>query len=88
MTDVFSALRRLKSYMDPDGAGQDWNLETAKVINGRAGMQIMGDWAKSEWTAAGKKAGIDYECVPFPGSQRGLQLHHRLAGHVQAVEQK
>jgi len=29
----------------------------------------MGDWAKSEWTAAGKKAGTDYECVPFPGTQ-------------------
>ena len=32
-------------------------------------MQIMGDWAKSEWTAAGKVAGQDYQCLPFPGSQ-------------------
>ncbi len=69
MTEVFNALRKLQTYMDPDGTGQDWNLETAKVINGKAGMQIMGDWAKSEWTAAGKKAGSDFECVPFPGSQ-------------------
>ncbi|WPO97622.1 ABC transporter substrate-binding protein [Pseudomonas sp. HR96] len=69
MTAVFSALRRLQAYLDPDGSGQDWNLETAKVINGKAGMQIMGDWAKSEWTAAGKTAGSDYACVPFPGSQ-------------------
>ncbi len=69
MTEVFIALRKLKSYLDPNGAGQDWNMETAKVINGQAGMQLMGDWAKSEWSAAGKKAGVDYECVPFPGSQ-------------------
>jgi glucose/mannose transport system substrate-binding protein len=69
MTDVFIALRKLQSYMDPDGSGQDWNLEAGKVISGKAGMQIMGDWAKSEWTAAGKNAGTDYECVPFPGSQ-------------------
>lgn len=69
MTEVFVALRKLKTYIDPDGAGQDWNMETAKVIQGKAGMQIMGDWAKSEWSATGKKAGIDYECVPFPGSQ-------------------
>lgn len=55
--------------MDPDGTGQDWNTEAAKVINGKAGMQIMGDWAKSEWAAAGKKAGTDFECVPFPGTQ-------------------
>jgi len=69
MTEVFIALRKLQSYMDPNGTGQDWNLEAAKVINGKAGMQIMGDWVKSEWTAAGKNAGTDYECVPFPGSQ-------------------
>lgn len=69
MTQVFVALRTLKTYLDPNGAGQDWNMETAKVINGQAGMQLMGDWAKSEWSAAGKEAGVDYECVPFPGSQ-------------------
>ena len=69
MTEVFTQLKKLQGYMDPDGSGQDWNLEAAKVINGKAGMQIMGDWAKSEWTAAGKKAGTDYECVPFPGTQ-------------------
>jgi glucose/mannose transport system substrate-binding protein len=69
MVEVFTALRKIQGYLDPDGTGQDWNLETAKVINGKAGMQIMGDWAKSEWTAAGKQAGTDYECVPFPGSQ-------------------
>ena len=69
MTQVFTALKKLQGYMDPDGTGQDWNLEAAKVINGKAGMQIMGDWAKREWTAAGKKAGVDYECVPFPGTQ-------------------
>ncbi|MBD8595930.1 MULTISPECIES: ABC transporter substrate-binding protein [unclassified Pseudomonas] len=69
MKDVFTALRKLQTYMDPDGAGQDWNLEAGKVINGNAGMQIMGDWAKSEWIAAGKLADTDYQCVPFPGSQ-------------------
>ncbi|MBA1245566.1 ABC transporter substrate-binding protein [Pseudomonas japonica] len=69
MAEVFAALRKVQGYLDPNGSGQDWNLETAKVINGKAGMQIMGDWAKSEWTAAGKHAGTDYECVPFPGSQ-------------------
>lgn len=32
-------------------------------------MQIMGDWVKGEWTAAGKVAGKDYQCVAFPGTQ-------------------
>ena len=29
-------------------------------------MQIMGDWAKGEFAAAGKKPGVDYICAPTP----------------------
>ncbi|PWB30826.1 sugar ABC transporter substrate-binding protein [Pseudomonas sp. SDI] len=69
MKTVFAKLQKLATYMDPNRAGRDWNLAAGDVINGKAGMQIMGDWAKSEWTAAGKVAGKDYQCVPFPGTQ-------------------
>lgn len=69
MVEVFTALKKLGLYMDENRAGRDWNIAAAEVINGKAGMQIMGDWAKSEWTAAGKVAGKDYQCVPFPGTQ-------------------
>ncbi|MFK8329203.1 ABC transporter substrate-binding protein [Pseudomonas sp. BJa5] len=69
MVEVFKTLQRLGTYMDPNRAGRDWNIAAAEVINGKAGMQIMGDWAKSEWTAAGKVAGKDYQCVAFPGTQ-------------------
>lgn len=69
MVEVFAALQKLRGYIDADAAGRDWNSATAMVINGKAGMQIMGDWAKSEWTAAGKVAGKDYECLAFPGTQ-------------------
>lgn len=69
MVEVFRTLQRLGGYMDPNRAGRDWNIAAADVINGKAGMQIMGDWAKSEWTAAGKVAGKDYQCVAFPGTQ-------------------
>ena len=68
MTEVFAALKKLSSYMDDNRAGRDWNLATAMVIDGKAGMQIMGDWAKSEWTASDKVAGKDYQCVPMPGT--------------------
>ncbi len=44
-------------------SGRDWNIATSMVINGEAAMQIMGDWAKGEFTAAGKKAGVDYLCT-------------------------
>ncbi|EPJ80754.1 putative glucose ABC transporter, periplasmic glucose-binding protein [Pseudomonas sp. CFII64] len=72
MVKSLTELKKVATYMDADGKGQDWNLEAAKVINGKAGMQIMGDWAKSEWTAAKKVAGKDYECVAFPGTEKAF----------------
>ncbi|PHN34428.1 ABC transporter substrate-binding protein [Pseudomonas amygdali] len=72
MVKSLTELKKVATYMDIDGKGQDWNLEAAKVINGKAGMQIMGDWAKSEWTAAKKVAGKDYQCVAFPGTDKAF----------------
>ncbi|AVB13626.1 MULTISPECIES: ABC transporter substrate-binding protein [Pseudomonas syringae group] len=72
MVKSLTELKKVATYMDVDGKGQDWNLEAAKVINGKAGMQIMGDWAKSEWTAAKKVAGKDYQCVAFPGTDKAF----------------
>ncbi|WP_010483391.1 ABC transporter substrate-binding protein [Pseudomonas sp. S9] len=69
MVEVFATLKKLHGYIDANAAGRDWNAAAGLVINGKAGMQIMGDWAKSEWTAAGKIAGEDYSCIPFPGTQ-------------------
>jgi glucose/mannose transport system substrate-binding protein len=68
MVKAFTELKKIATYMDPNRAGRDWNIAAADVINGKAGMQVMGDWAKSEWTAAKKVAGKDYQCVPFPGT--------------------
>jgi glucose/mannose transport system substrate-binding protein len=52
--------------VDPNFPGRDWNLASSMVINGEAAMQIMGDWAKGEFTNAGKVSGDDYACIPVP----------------------
>ena len=69
MEKSFSTLRNVQKYIDKDAANRDWNLATAMVINGKAAMQFMGDWAKGEFTAAGKSPGKDYICVPAPGTK-------------------
>ncbi|MBP2445457.1 ABC transporter substrate-binding protein [Rhizobium leguminosarum] len=46
---------------------QDWNQATNLVITGKAGGQIMGDWAQGEFALAGQKAGADYTCLPGLG---------------------
>ena len=77
MKKAFDQLRASSRPMStPNFSGRDWNLATAMVINGKAGMQIMGDWAKGEFLNAGKKPGNDFLCFRYPGhAGRGdLQL--------------
>ncbi|MDI6018096.1 ABC transporter substrate-binding protein [Burkholderia pseudomallei] len=68
MLEVFNTVRKIQGYFDSGRNGRDWNLATAMVINGRAGMQFMGDWAKGEFEAADKKPGKDYICAAVPGT--------------------
>jgi glucose/mannose transport system substrate-binding protein len=41
------------------------------VIQGKAAMQFMGDWAKGEFVAAGKTFGADYIAMPVPETSEG-----------------
>jgi glucose/mannose transport system substrate-binding protein len=66
MVKCFEIMKKLKAYTDKNSPGRDWNLATAMVIKGEAGVQFMGDWAKGEFTAAGKKPGVDYDAMPAP----------------------
>jgi glucose/mannose transport system substrate-binding protein len=68
MIRVFEQIRVLKTFVDPGRAGRDWNQATSLVITGKAAMQLMGDWAKGEFAAAGLEAGRDFGCAPSPGA--------------------
>ncbi|MBS0125944.1 ABC transporter substrate-binding protein [Thetidibacter halocola] len=68
MVASFDQLRKLRGYVDPNFPGRDWNLATAMVMRGEAAFQIMGDWAKGEFLAAGKVPGTDFLCAPTPGN--------------------
>ncbi|WED24251.1 ABC transporter substrate-binding protein [Vibrio sp. JC009] len=68
MAEAFRIFKKMHNYIDKNSPGRDWNIATSMVIKGEAAMQIMGDWAKGEFTAAGKVAGKDYLCVPAPGT--------------------
>lgn len=75
MDKVLATFKRLKPYTDKNAAGRDWNLATAMVIKGEAGMQIMGDWAKGEFIAAGKQPGKDFACTPAPDTARAFTFN-------------
>ncbi|HSU04612.1 MAG TPA: ABC transporter substrate-binding protein [Acetobacteraceae bacterium] len=60
---VAETFKRLRGYVDQGSPGRNWNDATNLVIQGKAGMQFMGDWAKGEFTAAGLTPGKDYGCT-------------------------
>ncbi|WP_375754137.1 ABC transporter substrate-binding protein [Vibrio sp. HN007] len=68
MVQVFESFKKMRTYTDDKILGRDWNVATNMVINGEAAMQIMGDWAKGEFTVAGKFPGEDYVCTAAPGT--------------------
>ncbi|MBD0785355.1 carbohydrate ABC transporter substrate-binding protein [Vibrio sp. Y2-5] len=64
---VVDTFLKLKPYVDAGSPGRNWNDTTSLVINDKAGIQIMGDWAKGEFTQANKIPGQDYGCFPGLG---------------------
>ena len=60
---VLLTFKRLQSYVDKGSPGRNWNDATALLINGRAGVQFMGDWVKGEFALAKQEAGRDYGCI-------------------------
>ncbi|MEW9899834.1 ABC transporter substrate-binding protein [Chitinivorax sp. PXF-14] len=75
MEEALSTYKSLKKYTDKNAPGRDWNLATAMVIQGKAGMQIMGDWAKGEFLAAGKVPGKDFICTAAPGTSNAYTFN-------------
>ncbi len=70
--------KRLKGYVDAGSPNRNWNDATAMVITGKAGFQIMGDWAKGEFAVAHQTAGKEYGC--FFGF--GAKAPYMIAGDV------
>jgi glucose/mannose transport system substrate-binding protein len=72
------ALKKLRGYVDAGSPGRNWNDATAMVITGKAGFQLMGDWAKGEFSNAKQTAGKEFGC--FAGF--GAQAPYVIAGDV------
>jgi glucose/mannose transport system substrate-binding protein len=68
MEQALQTFRRIKPYTDVTAMGRDWNVAASRLANGEAGMQFMGDWAKPVFLQAQKDRGLEFACVPAPGS--------------------
>ncbi len=88
MQKAFEQLKQLRGILDKDFINREWNLATAMVIHEKAAMQIMGDWVKSEFIKAGKKANQDFLCFEYPGTQNNFLFISDLFGMLNAPKQQ
>lgn len=58
---------KLRALTDEGSPGRSWNETTNLILTNKAAAQLMGDWAKGEFIAAGMTAGEDYYCTIMPG---------------------
>ncbi len=75
MKTAFERMTKLRSYVDDNFSGRDWNLASAMVIEGKAGVQFMGDWAKGEFVKAKKVPGTDFVCIRYPETQGSVTFN-------------
>tara|TARA_B100000949_G_scaffold156087_1_gene137224 strand:- start:74 stop:1348 length:1275 start_codon:yes stop_codon:yes gene_type:complete len=75
MKEAFDRMTVIRSFVDDNFSGRDWNLASAMVINDEAAFQFMGDWAKGEFLKAGKKPDEDFLCFRFPGTQEQVTFN-------------
>ena len=67
MAKVFQAVDAARKLVDPKTVVPQWNEAVGLVISGKAGANVMGDWAGGEFAVANMKAGEDYDCLPGLG---------------------
>jgi len=72
MIKVFDQFRKVINFTDKNRIGRDWNAATQMVIDGKAGFQFIGDFAKGEFLRANMKPGEDFLCAASPGNGRAF----------------
>lgn len=66
-----TAIETFKKMLDvsnADRAGQNWVSTARRVLEGTAGMTVMGDWVNGLYTSDGAQADVDYGWLPAPGT--------------------
>lgn len=67
---ALTALQKIwqSKYINADFTARTWDEAAGQVLNGKAGMTIMGDWAKGYFQANDPNWATDIGWVPSPGT--------------------
>lgn len=59
---------KILQFVNADHAAGTWDSAAQMLIDGKAAMSIMGDWAAGYFTSKGWKPNVNYGFAPAPGS--------------------
>jgi glucose/mannose transport system substrate-binding protein len=68
VTQAGETLRRMLEYSNEDRNAIGWSDAMQLVLDGKAGMTIMGDWAHGYALSKGAQPNVDYGYVAAPGN--------------------
>ncbi|MDR7400497.1 MAG: ABC transporter substrate-binding protein [Armatimonadota bacterium] len=66
---ALESLARILQYVNTDHAALVWDQAVQLLVDGKAAMNVMGDWAAGYFTAKGWKPNVDYGFAPAPGTR-------------------
>ena len=69
VTQALQTMAKVIGYVNNDHATLTWDQADGLVMQGKAAMNLMGDWAKGYFEANGWKPGQDFGWAPAPGTQ-------------------
>jgi glucose/mannose transport system substrate-binding protein len=72
--EAFDNFNRMLDYVNKDHAAHTWDSAAQLVLDGKAAMTVMGDWAHGYFVSKGAKPNVDYGWVPAPGTEGSFMV--------------
>ncbi len=69
VTQALETMKRMLDYVNADHAALDWAGAAQILVDGKAAMMIMGDWAEGFFLAKGWKPGEHFLYAPSPNTK-------------------
>jgi glucose/mannose transport system substrate-binding protein len=71
---AFDQFAQILQYVNTDHAAHTWDTATQMVLDGKAAMTIMGDWAHGYFISKGAKPNVDYGWSASPGTDGSFMV--------------
>lgn len=84
--DAAETFKKMLSYVNDDHSSFDWQDATQRVIDGKAAMQEMGDWAAGYFASKNWKPNKDYGWTTAPGTEGDFMIVNDSFGLPKGVK--